>query len=51
MIRTYKCLIREVDEEIAMYEQAKTTGVFITREVRNMIKEVRQDKESDENER
>lgn len=48
MIRTYKRLIQETNEEIAIYVQAKTTGVFITREGRNILKEIKQGKESDE---
>ena len=51
MVKTYKRLIQETDEEIAVYAQAKVTGVIITREARNRLKEIRNSKECDDSER
>lgn len=51
MVKTYKRLIQETDEEIEVYAQAKVTGVIITREARNRLKEIRNSKECDDSER
>lgn len=48
MINTYKRLIQEIDEEIAIYVKAKETGVFITRDARNKLKEIRKSRRDDE---
>lgn len=48
MINTYKHLIQETDEEIAIYVKAKETGVFITRDARNKLKEIRKSRRDDE---
>lgn len=51
MIRTYRGLIQEVEEEIEAYANAKETGCIITREGREMIKKLKEDKQCDEDER
>ncbi len=51
MIRTYRALIQEVEEEIEVYTNAKQTGCIITREGRQMIKRIGQNKQCNENER
>ncbi len=48
MINTYKRLIQEIDEEIAIYVKAKETGVFVTRDARNKLKEIRKSRRDDE---
>ena len=39
---------QEIDEEIAIYVKAKETGVFITRDARNKLKEIRKSRRDDE---
>lgn len=51
MIRTYKELIKEVEEEIKVYINAKETGYIMTREGRQMLKELGKNEQSEENER
>lgn len=51
MIRTYRGLIQEVEKEIEAYANAKETGCIITREGREMIKKLKEDKQCDEDER
>lgn len=51
MVKTYKRLIQETDEEIAIYAQAKVTGVIITRQARNRLKEIKEKEENHESER
>lgn len=51
MIRTYKGLIQETEEEIEVYDNAKETGYIITRESRQKLREIEQNKQNDENER
>ena len=50
MIQTFHRLIEEIQAEIEAYEQYEKSGVFVTRQAREMLAKVRNCKE-DENER
>ncbi|MCI9247514.1 MAG: hypothetical protein HFJ30_10570 [Clostridia bacterium] len=50
MIQTFHRLIQETQAEIEAYEQYKNSGVFVTRQAREMLAKARSCKE-DENER
>lgn len=47
MIETFNDCIREAKEEIEAYEQYKQTGVFISRQAREMLRKAKESREQE----